>query len=393
MTDLDLDDLANELKDFAEPDRKGGRSAREERIISGFQDVQKFVTERGRLPLHGEGRDMFERLYAVRLDRLRQLPDCREILAPLDQQGLLGDAPELQAELDDDALLAELEGADAPSEIENLVHVPRPEDMKRPDEVATRKPCADFQKFKPLFQQVQQELKAGIRKARPFELKSEIEPDRYFIVNGQVAYVAEKGEVFTNDQGRRDARLRVIFDNGIESNMLMRSLQRQLHADPAGRRITDPDVGPLFGDSFEEGDFGSGTIYVLRSNSKDPRIEDNRSVIHKIGVTGNDVEGRIASAKVDPTFLLADVEIVATYELFNVNRVKLENLIHRVFEPARLDLEMKDRFGRPFRPREWFLVPLEAIDEAVRRIKDGTIIDCRYDVENARLVMVERPRA
>jgi T5orf172 domain len=388
MTDLDLDDLANELKDFAEPDRKGGRSAREERIISGFQDIQKFVDEHGRLPLHGEGRDIFERLYAVRLDRLSQLPFCREILAPLDLRGLLGDAPELQTELDDDALLAELEGADAPSEIENLVHVPRPEDMKRPDDVATRKPCADFQKFKPLFQQVQQELKAAIRRARPFELKSEIEPDRYFIVNGQVAYVAEKGDVFTNDQGRRDARLRVIFDNGTESNMLMRSLQRQLHADPAGRRITDPDVGPLFGDSSKEGDFGSGTIYVLRSNSKDPRIEDNRGVIHKIGVTGNDVKGRIVSAKVDPTFLLAEVEIVATYELFNVNRVKLENLIHRFFEPARLDLEMKDRFGRPFRPREWFLVPLEAIDEAVRRTKDGTIIDCRYDVENARIVIV-----
>jgi hypothetical protein len=388
MTDLDLDDLANELKEFAEPDSKGGRSAREERIISGFQDIQDFVDEYGRLPVHGEGRDIFERLYAIRLDRLSQLPDCREILAPLDRQGLLGNAPELQAKLDDDALLAELEGADAPSEIENLVHVPRPEDIKRPDEVATRRPCADFQKFNPLFQQVQQELKAEIRKARPFELKSEIEPDRYFIVNGQVAYVAEKGEVFTNDQGRRDARLRVIFDNGTESNMLMRSLQRQLHADPAGRRITDPVVGPLFGDSSEEGDLDSGTIYVLRSNSKDPRIEDNRGVIHKIGVTGNDVEGRIVSAKVDPTFLLADVEIVATYVLFNVNRVKLENLIHRFFEPARLDLEMKDRFGRPFRPREWFLVPLEAIDEAVRRIKDGTIVDCRYDVENARIVMV-----
>lgn len=162
------------------------------------------------------------------------------------------------------------------------MHVPRPEDVKRPDEIATRKPCADFQKFKPLFQKVQQELKADIRKARSFELKSEIEPDRYFIVNGQVAYVAEKGEVFTNDQGRRDARLRVVFDNGTESNMLMRSLQWQLHADPAGRRISDPDVGPLFGNSSEEGDLGSGTIYVLRSNSRDPRIADHREVIHKI---------------------------------------------------------------------------------------------------------------
>jgi hypothetical protein len=210
--------------------------------------------------------------------------------------------------------------------------------------------------------------------------------EKGFIVNGQVANVADKGEVFTNDQGRRDARLRVIFDNGTESNMLMRSLQRQLHADAAGRRITDPDVGPLFGSTSEEGDFEAGTISVLRSHSKDPRIVEHRAVIHKIGVTGNDVQGRVAQAKVDPTFLLADVEIVATYELFNVNRVKLENLIHKFFEPARLDLEMKDRFGRPFRPREWFLVPLDAIDEAVRRIKAGSIVHCRYDVGSARIL-------
>jgi hypothetical protein len=388
MTDLDLEALAEVLQDFDAPEKKGGRSAREERIIAGFEDIQKFVDEHGRPPLHGEGRDIFERLYAVRLDRLRQLPECRDILAPLDRQKLLGDAPELAVELDEDELLAELEGVDAPSEIETLVHVPRPEDIKRPDEVAVRKRCADFDRFKPLFEQVQKELKAGIRQTREFELKSEIEPGRYFVVNGQVAYVAEKGDVFTNDQGRRDARMRVIFDNGTESNMLMRSLQRQLNADEAGRRITDPDVGPLFGSASEAGDHESGTIYVLRSHSKDSRIAEHRTVIHKIGVTGNDVEGRVAQAKVDPTFLLADVEIVATYKLANVNRVKLENLIHKFFEPARLDLEMKDRFGRPFRPREWFLVPLDVIDEAVQRLKDGSIVDCRYDIGSARILPI-----
>jgi hypothetical protein len=390
MSDIDLDDLAAELQEFAPEQKRGDRSAREERIIAGFEDIQKFVDDHKRLPLHGDGRDIFERLYAVRLDRLRQLPECREILAPLDRQGLLGEAPEQQKVMDDEELFAELEGIDTPSEIENLVHVPRPEDIKRPDEVATRKPCANFKQFKPLFGQLQKELKAGIRQTREFELKSEIELGRYFIVNGQVAYVAEKGDVFTNDQGRRDARMRIIFDNGTESNMLMRSLQRQLNADPAGRRITDPDVGPLFGSASEEGDFESGTIYVLRSNSKDTRVAEHRNVIHKIGVTGNDVEARISSARIDPTFLLADVEIIATYELFNVNRVKLENLIHRFFEPARLDLEMIDRFGRPFRPREWFLVPLDAINETVQRIKDGTVVNYRYDVDSAKVVMIDR---
>lgn len=390
MSDLDLDALHEELKDFEQPEKKGGRSHREERIIAGFEDIQRFVEEHDRLPLHGEGRDIFERLYALRLDRLRSLPEYRGILAPLDCQGLLGEGPVTEPDLDDEDILAELGGADgAATDIETLRHVKPRDEVQRPDEVARRKRCADFDKFKPLFEQARKDLQTGVRKTRPFELKSEIESGRYFIVSGQMAYVAEKGEVFTNDQGRRDARLRVIFDNGTESNMLMRSLQRQLHADTAGRRITDPDVGPLFGGSVEQGDFGSGTIYVLRSKSNDPRIAEHRDVIHKIGVTSNDVEARIASAKVDPTFLLADVEIVATYELFNVNRVKLENVIHGFFEPARLDLEMKDRFGRPFRPREWFLVPLEAIDEAVRRIKDGTIVNCRYDVQSARIAICD----
>ena len=216
--------------------------------------------------------------------------------------------------------------AGALSEIENLVHVPRLEDMKRPDDVATRKPCVDFQKFKALFQQIHQELKAEIRKARPFELKSEIEPDRYFIVNGQVAYVAEKGEIISQRSGRRDARLHVIFDNGIESNMLMRSLQRQLHADPAGRRITDPDAGPLLWQLVRRRRFRQRHHLRAAEQFNGSPHQDNRDVIHKIGVTGDYVKGRTVSAKVDPTFPLADVEIVATYVLFNVNRVKLEIL-------------------------------------------------------------------
>ena len=76
---------------------------------------------------------------------------------------------------------------------------------------------------------------------------------------------------------------------------------------------------------------------------------------------------------------MANVEIIATYELYNINRTKLENLLHRIFEPARLDIEIMDRFGRPVVPREWFLVPLFMIKEAVEKIKDGTIADVRYN--------------
>lgn len=232
---------------------------------------------------------------------------------------------------------------------------------------------------------MQSDINNGIRKTRPFELKSEIQKGSLFILGGQKALVAEKGELFTKGKGHTDARLRVIFDNGAESNLLMRSLQRALHRDDAGRRISDPNAGPLFGSETTEEDLASGTIYVLRSKSTDPQIAQHREVLHKIGVTGGQVERRITNAKNDPTFLLADVEIVARYELYNINRGKLENLIHKVLSPARLNIQIKDRFGKPVTPREWFLVPLDVVDEIAERIKDGSIAKSEYHPETASL--------
>ena len=166
----------------------------------------------------------------------------------------------------------------------------------------------------------------------------------------------------------------------------MRSLQRSLHRDDAARLISDPDAGPLFGGTLAEGDVASGTIYVLRSKSNRPFVAEHRELIHKIGVTGGMVETRIAGADKDATYLLADVEIVATYKLHNLNRVKLENIFHRLFAAAQIDLTIEDRFGNPVKPREWFLVPLDVIDEAVRRIQDGSITSYVYDPASARLM-------
>lgn len=390
MTELDLDELRSELDDFAQPDKKGGRSAREERIIAGFEEIQSFVEKHGHAPQHGEDRDIFERLYAVRLDRLRALEESRSLLAQLDHQGLLAKgmiAPAGPVEsMDEDELLAELEGAAGSSDITELRHVRTSADKRAAEEIANRKKCEDFDRFKPLFQKVQEEIEAGLRETRPFELKAEIRPGSWFIVGGQKAYVAEMADVFTNAQGRTDARLRVIFDNGTQSNMLMRSLQRALHKDEVGRRITDPVAGPLFSDQYSDDDQAAGTIYVLRSKSDHPVIAANRELIHKIGVTNMNVAQRIAGARLQPTFLMADVELVATYELYNISRMKLERLIHRVFDPACLEIEIKDRFENPVVPHEWFLVPLFVIDEAVKRIRDGTISSFRYDPKSASLV-------
>lgn len=386
----DLDELRAELDELAQPDKKGGRSPREERIIAGFKEIQLFVEQHGCAPQHGEDRDIFERLYAVRLNRIRALEECQSLLALFDHQELLSSpntVPTTQVEsMDDDELLAELEGASGSTGITELRHVRSSADKRAAEEIANREKCEDFDRFQPLFKQVESELKTGVRITRPFGRDASITAGNFFILGGQLVYVATKGEDFQTPNGHVDARLRVIYDNGTESNLLLRSLQRALYKDTAGRRLTDPDAGPIFSDTFENDDVESGTIYVLRSQSDHPFVAEHRELIHKIGVTGGKVETRITNAEHDATYLLADVEVIATYKLAGINRTKLESLFHRIFSPAQIDLVIYDRFGYPVRPREWFLVPLHVIDEVVQRIRDGSITDMVYDPKIARLV-------
>lgn len=395
MTDLDLDELREELAEFAQPEAKGGRSAREERIIAGFEDIQRFVDEHGRAPQHGEDKDIFERLYAVRLDRLRALEECRALLAPLDRQGLLKAASVggvQEDAIDYDALAEELQGAAGAADITELRHVRTTADKRAAEEIAERTPCEDFDTFKPLFERLARDLQTGARITRRIRkdagfLKADIKQGEFFIVGGQTAYIAEVGEQIRAPNGEFDARLRVIYSNGTESNILLRSLTRALYKDETSRLVTVPDAGPLFSGEADEDDLASGTLYVLRSKSNHPLVEQYRDVLHKIGVTGGDVARRVAAAPLDPTFLMAEVEVVDRFPLFNINRTKLENVIHRVFSPGRLEIEIPDRFGNRVTAREWFVVPLFVVKEAVDRIMDGTITDYVYDRASASLVL------
>ncbi len=389
MPDIDLNELREELDGFAQPEKKGGLSAREERIIAGFEEIQRFVDEHGRAPRHGEDNDIFERLYAVRLDRLRALEECRSLLSPLDRQGLLSGDGVLQTEpaeaMDDDELLAELEDAKSPADVTNLRHVRPRAEIKAAEEIANRERCKDFDRFRPLFEQVEKEIKSGARRTQTFGKDASVAVGDFFILGGQLVYVAEIDNAYRTPNGELNARLRVIYSNGTESNLLLRSLQRALYKDEAGRRVSEASAGPLFSGAWEEDDMESGTIYVLRSLSNHPYIAEHRELIHKIGVTGGKVETRIANASLDATYLLADVEVAVTYKLAGINRIKLENLFHRIFAPAQIDVTIHDRFGHPVRPREWYLVPLPVIEEAVRRILDGSIAGAAYDPEKASL--------
>lgn len=388
VQDLTGDELLDELGVELADEQTGGYTARQERIIAGFEDILRFYEANGHAPRHSHDGDIFERIYAVRLDQLRKLPpEDLSLLIPMDPNQLLngaGTATPINS-LEDDDLLAELEEPGT-TDIAVLRHVkPIEERRDLPDQIADRFPCKDFANFKPLFDQAQSELTAGVREAKRFIKDASIESGDFFILNGQLVYVDNVGESIKAPNGSSDARLRVIYANGTESNLLRRSLQRGLYKDENGRRLTQANLGPLFDNSIEPDDIPSGTIYVLRSLSTQPEIAAIRDVLHKIGVTGGRVEDRICNAEKDATYLLAPVEVVATWKLANIRRFKFEQTIHRIFASAQLQLRLPDRFGIPVEPREWFVVPLPVINEVMERIQDESITGFVYDSSMGKL--------
>lgn len=367
-------------------------NTKELRIIAGFEEILNFVEEHCRMPKHGENNDIFERLYAVRLDKIRSSDEYVELLKNFDTKNLLNQGEKIEDisnDIDDEELLKQLGvDIDADESITKLKHVKTRAEKKAAEEIANRTRCEDFEKFKNLFEQLKKEIDSGLRETVRFRkdagfTKTTLKQAQFLIVGGQIALIAEIGESFKAPNGEEDSRLRVIYSNGTESNILLRSLIRAMYKDETSRFITDPGLGPLFSGEVNEDDQESGTIYVLRSLSNHPVVQKNKDVVHKIGVTGGDVKKRISNAKNDPTFLMADVEIVATYKLANISRVKLERIIQKFFNSAQLDIDVNDRFGKPVKPTEWFLVPIFIVDELVEKIKNGTISHHYYDVASA----------
>lgn len=249
-------------------------------------------------------------------------------------------------------------------------------------------PCRDFHSFEKRFEEIQTALDNGERKAMPVKKWAVIEPIEgdVFIRNGLFALIAEKSEMMMRG-GSRDHRLRVIFSNGTESDPLMSSFRKSLNDDPTSREVSKVGLGPLDPEWENDRLDLSGTIYVLRSLSEEPVIKEQRMILHKIGVTSQDVRRRVADARNDPTFLLAPVEIVAEYALKNLPRHQVENLLHRFFDTARPDgLFIRDRFGKTIHPKEWFYVLPEHVSQAAKLLQERQLHLYRYDAKAQKIV-------
>ena len=397
MADFSDDELLSELGIDLAPVKSVTYTAKEERLISGFEEITRFYEEHKKVPSNTPDADIFERIYAVRLAQLKKSDEAIALLTEFDQYQLLSDSQEESIELsslEDEDLLAEL-GIELEDEANVFVlqNVRTQKEREANELTANRKVCLDFDVFKTLFDQINVDIESGIRITKPFGKDATIELHDWFIVDGLIVYVAEIGKYFKAPNGENDARLRAIYSNGTESNLLMRSLKKALNSDKSSRRIlVANNVEPLFNSSEVKGEVNeieikSGTIYVLRSMSENSFIKDHKEVIHKIGVTTGKVNKRITDAKNDPTYLLADVELVASYGLpENIVPHKLEKLIHKVLQSAQLDINIEDRFGKPVKPKEWFLVSIDVINQVIEHIKNGTVESVYYDVDQAQLI-------
>lgn len=380
---------------------KAVRQTKENIFVQMYEDIRGFVKTHGREPC-AESSSIQEAQLQARLNSLRSNPEAVSLLKPFDIELKLLDHSEL-ADTQSIGGTHQVTEPVAPmslnqimgsallkgnSSIFTIKNVPASTKSQSTNEYqAQRTKCRDFDKFKDLFRQIQQDLDSGIRKTTKIEGIADIRQGQSFIVGGLIAYVAVVGEKYEHRKGHHNARTRVIFSNGMESDLLLRSFGAALYKDKTARAITGADDGPLFHNNHINNKADkTGIVYVLKSNSNLSEIKSIRTMLHKIGVTSVSVKSRIANAKNDPTYLLADVELVAEFTLFGLDPKAVEKVLHTFFDQARAKINIYDRFGIAVSPREWFTVPVSIIKEALDLMQSGQLVNAEYDVLNVKIL-------
>ena len=369
----------------------------EDRLIDEFEEINVFFDQNHREPSQGS---MSEYALMARLKKVRNDEVIKKTLKPFDRHNLLGhvdiDSPTLEDVLNDDSGI--LDTSDDLS-IFKYLHIPKEEDRAKTDFMAKRKPLGDreFAPYEKMFHKVHQEIKDGKRKIIEFKnVDDELEAGRFYFIDGVMIFL-ESTEESRKDSNlkssminRKDGRTRTIFENGTVSNMYYRSVSKAIYNGGAKMVSELNRAGQL--DAFDtteninDEDESSGWIYILKSKSQRPEIKDRQN-LYKIGFSSTPVEERIKNAKNEATYLYDDVAIVETYQIYNLNAKKFEQLIHKVFASACLDIEFDTKDNLRVNPREWFIVPKEVIEEAIQLIVSGEIVNYYYENKTKQLIL------
>ncbi|MBU1667209.1 GIY-YIG nuclease family protein [bacterium] len=376
MAKFTLDDILNNdpLGLLGEVKAKNPILTADDRLIASFEEINSFVEREGYEPTKSD--NMQERRLYSRLQGIREDVNKSESLNAYDRFNLL---EILAIESIDDILNNDILGIfeEDAEDIFKLKHVPKI-DKNRADAdfVAQRKVCENFEAYEALFQACQADLKVGSRSMGKFNEKH-LSAGTFFILKGVMGYLEKIIDAKKDKNSKVDGRTRCIFENGTYSNMLLRSLAKGLYED--GYLISQHQ------DRIFENDQSYGFIYVLKSLSHDDRIATKKN-LYKIGFSKEDVHKRVANAINEPTYLMSAVSIISIYQCFNMNPQKLEQLLHKFFGKSCLDIEIFDKDGNSHTTREWFIAPLEVIDEVIDLIISGKVIYYLYDAKNESIV-------
>ncbi len=396
---LTLDDIFND-DEFGLLESKAKVSnikSEDERLLDSFQEINAFFEKNKREPKA----DVFvisERSLGVVLKELRKNNKKSQILKPYDTYNLLGNVV-MEINSIDDILNDDEFGlldTDDTLEIFKLKNVPKSSEIAERDFTARRKAMKDkdFAPYESKFKEVHKELREGKRKLSEFkDVEQNLEKGKYYILDGILLFLEDDGieDRLIKDRVRKDGRTKIIFENGTISNMYYRSLAKSLYNN--GRIVSDTDSdseNELFKNAnlVNEDDLETGWIYVLKSKSSNKAISEIKD-LYKIGFSKVDVRQRIKNAIKEPTYLLADVDIVSTYKCYNVNPHKFEQLLHRFFADVCLNVDIHDDKGRRITPREWFVAPFQIIDKVIDLILDETIVNFKYDQENKSIISIK----
>lgn len=391
----------------------------DDNLVSQFQEINEFVKQHGHSPSekNPNSNGFEEKKLARRLASLKQDTEKVDILKPYDNFGLLTELkPNPNAEslkqtqvkqtptsindilrMDSQGLLAQLGGINSSllAHTDNRSILDRASPDQFSDElVAKRKICEDFDKFSPIFSLIHEAMRIKQYHKAAFSSVKDIREGSVFVLNGLVCYVASIYQAETRKNERNQQRLRLIFANGTESNMLIRSLasaQYRHDADSYQVVINAPEWQNLdllsgFADTpthdmanlkNQKDKNLTGIIYVAKL--KKPRIELAKySNLHKIGFSKNRGELRAKSSQMDATFLFSEVDIIAEWALYNSNPQQVEYRLHQFFHQQRLNMTLKIG-SQEYKPNEWFDVDIVNIEKALQLIFQGKINEYQFD--------------
>lgn len=369
--------------------KKSAARTSDERLASSFDEINEFIKKNEREPKPDLTNISEYKLYAT-LKGLRENEQKTEALKPQDKFGLL-EIEKKEINSIDDILGDDSLGilGDDSEGLFDFKHTPKDFERAKAEFVGKRVKCKNFNEYEHLFKEVQNDLALGKRKLTGFKL-STLREGNYYVHNGVLFYLEkiEEREGEEIKDNHKDGRTRLIFENGTESNILMRTVEKNLYKN--GKSVTEnvdaviENFNKSFSDISEE-DKEAGYIYVLKSKSKKSEISSVED-LYKIGFCSNSVSERIKNAKNEPTYLMAPVQEIASWKCYNMNAKKFEQLIQRFFGASCLDVEVTDKKGIRHSPREWFVVPMEEIEAAISLIINGKIVNYKYDFKNQKIV-------